>query len=114
MASGNFTFVHEAKQPKQQQCRYLAENDNPLINKNVLSSHSTKPADNCIDQDQNRPRSTIGNSSADGSVEIIDVTWPTISSHDARGDSNGSPLSSDSETDYEIVDSNYIERFCRS
>ena len=89
MESGNFSFMRKGKELKEPTRKY----GNAQAKKSVVSSHSTEPAD--ITK-SNQPH-----------IEIIGVTQIQKSSQNFGDDIK--TLSSDSETDYEVVDSDYSE-----
>ena len=95
--------MHKAKQFKHQQTK-------TPIKKSVNSSHSMKPADKVRKRAQNQPHSSVHHNdrTADGNIEIIAVTRLEESSHNLS-DIKKDTISSDNETDYEEVDSNYTE-----
>ena len=109
MESGNFTFMHKAEQPKHQEYKYSAEYKNTPLKKSVLSSHSPNPADNVRKGTTNQPHSSVHNKTTDDKIEIIGVTHLQEASHNVVNDINEDTVSSDSETEYEEVDSNYTE-----
>ena len=85
MESGNFSFMRKGKQ--------TTKYENTPMKKSVISSHSTEPADRTR---FNQPP-----------IEIIAVTQLPKSSQNLKDDIT--TLSSDSETDYEVLDSDYSE-----
>ena len=89
MESGNFSFMRKGKQSKERTTKY----ENTPMKKSVVSSHSTEPADLTR---FNQPH-----------TEIIGVTQLPKSSQTLRDGIK--TLSSDSETDYEIMNSDYSE-----
>ena len=90
MESGNFSFMRMGKQPKE---RTITQYENTPMKKSVISSHSTEPAHRTR---FNQPH-----------IEVIAVTQLPKSSQNLKDDIK--TLSSDSETDYEVLDSDYSE-----
>ena len=89
MESGNFSFMRKGNQRKERTTKY----ENTPMKKSVVSSYSTEPADLTR---FNQPH-----------IEVIGVTQLRKYSQNLRDDIK--TLSSDSETDYEVLDSDYSE-----
>ena len=90
MESGNFSFMRKTYQTGKIPTKYQKTS----MKKSVASSHSNKPAEPLTMHIQPH-------------IEILNVTQFQSSSHNVREDVK--TLSSDSETEYEVMDSEYSE-----